>query len=96
MKIKKYVDYRLNKRSEKLFLALILMGYDYYTGQASLARNSFKYYILRPNKTRTYFIFIHKYKAKLHTSALPNGNQRIKVTKIAFDTLKTLADLWKT
>jgi len=94
MKIKKYVDYRLNKRSEKLFLALILMGYDYYTGQASLARNSFKYYILRPNKAKTYFIFIHKYKAKLHT--LPTNIKRITTTKITDNTLIELITLCKT
>lgn len=81
MKIKTFKNYRLSKRSEKLFLALILMGYEHYEGSASLTKNSYKYYILRPHKNAAYDIFIHKHKAKYHTSTLPQGG-RIKVTKI--------------
>ena len=92
MVMNKFEDYPINKQSEHLFLALILMGYTHYEGPASLTLNNYKYYILRPNKDSLYRIFIHKYKAKFHTSPFPNGISRIKVTDI---TNKTLVKITK-
>ena len=82
-KYKQYIKPVINKRSEKLLLAFALMGYPNY-----ITTNT-AYYIVTLFKNTPVNIFIHKYKAKFHTSSLPK-HKRITVTAISKDITVTL------
>lgn len=93
MSTQKYIGHRLSKRSEKLMIALLLLGYELY--KASYPNvNIYKYYIMRTHTNHLHSIFIHKHKAKYHAISSSKGC-RISVTKIMPDTLKTLVALWE-
>ena len=90
---------RISKRSEQLYLALILIGFEEMISTLNLIRD--KYYILCERQFKSNgslsiiplknVIYIHQCKAKYHTSLLSNG-KRIKVTKIKPDTLKIIME----
>ena len=74
---------KYNKRSEQLFLALILMGHDVWPDKFFSIEHRKNYYSIKGN------IFIHKYKAEFYTST---SFKDIKINENISITLKQLTN----